>query len=78
MPFAVAGTRVFCAIGVDSINNAGFLPGFVLGRYCRKPAACAVVVERRPTAFLMHPVSLAMRLAVVALLLLIILPDLRK
>jgi len=43
-----------------------------------KPAACTVVVAWRPNVFLMRPISLAMRLAAVALLLLSTLPNLRK
>ena len=81
--FDVMQTAVFGALGVLFVKlecePAPLLLGFVLGPMMEENLRRALLLSRGdPTVFLTRPLSLAMLVAAVALLVLIVLPNLRK
>jgi len=81
--FDVSQTAAFGALGVLFVKlecePAPLLLGFVLGPMMEENLRRALLLSRGdPTVFLTRPLSLAMLLAAVALLLLIVLPNFRK
>src|SRR5206468_7446450 len=81
--FDVMQTAAFGFLGVLFVKlefePAPLLLGFVLGPMMEENLRRAMLLSRGdPTVFLTRPISLGMLLAAVALLLLIILPNLRK
>ena len=81
--FDVIQTAAFGALGVVFVKleceRAPLLLGFVLGPMMEENLRRALLLSRGdPTVFLTRPISLALLLAAVALLLLIALPNIRK